>query len=200
MTSAPPRRRICATPYNLMAEPCRRLAPNARARAAGYRQQSACRIRVIPNPIDRNPWPCSRRGWDQHAACTPRDLLVTSSTRIGNGGSGRSVLAPGSTSQAEARPSEHRANAGRSTASASRGCDGHPALRPSWHSVIPHNRNSAMVSDNGFCPMISDDHGRAMITHDGGRTMVADHEAAAIVAAVTSRRSFVCGNKSQTRG
>jgi hypothetical protein len=57
-----------------------------------------------------------------------------------------------------------------------------------------------MVSDNGFCPMISDDHGRAMITHDGCRTMVADHETAAIVAAVTSRRSFVCGNKSQTRG
>jgi hypothetical protein len=42
--------------------------------------------------------------------------------------------------------------------------------------------------------MISDDHGRAMIAHDRGRAMVADGTAATVVA-VTSRRSFVCGNK-----
>jgi hypothetical protein len=102
--------------------------------------------------------------------------------------------------QAEARPAEHRANAGRSAASASRGCDGHSALRPSWHSVIPHDRNSAMVSDNGFCPMISDDHGRAMIADHGWHAMIANHEAAAIVAAVTCCGSVVCGNENQTGG
>jgi hypothetical protein len=52
-----------------------------------------------------------------------------------------------------------------------------------------------MVSDNGLRPMISDDHGCAMISHDGYRAMVADHDTAAIVAALTRRRSFVCGNK-----
>jgi hypothetical protein len=102
--------------------------------------------------------------------------------------------------QTEARSAEHRADAGRSTAPATGGCDGHSALRPSWHSVIPHNRNSAMVSDNGVRPMIPDDHGRAMITHDGWRAMVADHETAAIVAAVASRRSVVGGNENQTGG
>lgn len=102
--------------------------------------------------------------------------------------------------QTEARPAEHRADAGRSTAPATGGCDGHSALRPSWHSVIPHDRNSAMVSDNGLRPMIPDDHGRAMITHDGWRAMVSDHETAAIVAAVASRRSVVGGNENQTGG
>jgi hypothetical protein len=102
--------------------------------------------------------------------------------------------------QAEARPAEHRADAGRSTAPATRGCDGHAALRPSWHSVIPHDRSSAMVSDNGFCPMISDDHGRAMIADHGWHAMIANHEAAAIVAAVTCCGSVVCGNENQTGG
>ena len=57
-----------------------------------------------------------------------------------------------------------------------------------------------MVSDNGLRPMISDDHGRAMITHDGWRAMIANHEAAAIVAAVTCCGSVVCGNENQTGG
>jgi hypothetical protein len=42
-----------------------------------------------------------------------------------------------------------------------------------------------MVSDHGFCPMISDDHGLTMITDHGWHAMIANHEAAAIVAAVT---------------
>src|SRR5215207_3980642 len=125
---------------------------------------------------------------------SPLGLLIKSSTRIRNGGGGTSALAPGSTSQTEARSAEHRADAGRSAAPASRGCDGHSALRASWHSVISHDRNSAMVSDHGFCPMISDDHGLAVISNDHGLTMItgygwhamiAHHEAAAIVAAVT---------------
>jgi hypothetical protein len=93
--------------------------------------------------------------------------------------------------ETEARPAEHRANAGRSTSPAPRGCDAHSTLRPSWHSVIPHDRITAMVSDHWFCPMISDDHRRTMIAH---------HEAAAIVAAVTRCSSVVCDNENQTGG
>src|SRR5215211_4874257 len=93
---------------------------------------------------------------------SPLGLVIKSSTRIRNGGGGTSALAPGSTSQTEARSAEHRANAGRSAAPASRGCDGHSALRASWHSVISHDRNSAMVSD---------DHGLTMITDYGWHAM-----------------------------
>jgi hypothetical protein len=57
--------------------------------------------------------------------------------------------------------------------------------------VIPHDRNSAMVSDNGLCSMISDRYGCAMI---------ANREAAAIVAAVTCCGSVVCYNENQTGG
>jgi hypothetical protein len=48
--------------------------------------------------------------------------------------------------------------------------------------------------------MITHDGWRAMVTHDGWRAMVSDHETAAIVAAVASRRSVVGGNENQTGG
>ncbi|UVF19293.1 hypothetical protein HPT29_023145 [Microvirga terrae] len=55
-----------------------------------------------------------------------------------------------------------------------------------------------MVSDHGFVPMVSDDHGGSMITHHGWHAMIANHEAAAIIAAVAGCGSIVNSNKSET--
>lgn len=57
-----------------------------------------------------------------------------------------------------------------------------------------------VVSDNGLCSMVSDNGLRPMVSDNGCRAMVADHGTAATVVAVTSRRSFVCGDKGQTSG
>jgi hypothetical protein len=69
-------------------------------------------------------------------------------------------------SPTEARTSEHRANARRSTAPASGGRDDHTALRPSWRSVIAYDRSNAMVSH---------DRRRAMVSDNGGLPMIANH-------------------------
>ena len=48
--------------------------------------------------------------------------------------------------------------------------------------MIPYDRSTAMVSDNGLCTMVADNRLLPVIPNDYGQAMIADNSASAVVA------------------